>query len=146
MENLTFNELCGKKLKEARIAKNMSQEDLAFALNKEDYEKTLKVIKYWEKGNGFPDLNQIYKLAEIIEIDPNEIMQLRENGRKSLSDVKKLTDKQLRRRERIEANLEDLHLLFPALIMALVFVFVFKGWEAIWGWFENLSRFLGFIP
>lgn len=146
MENLNFNQLCGQKLKEARNAKNMSQEDLAFALSKDDYEKTLKLIKYWEKGNGFPDLNQIYQLAEIIDIDPNEIFKLRENGRKSLSDVKQLTDKQVRKRDRIQANFDDFVLLWPAIVMTLAIVFVFKGWETIWSFLQNLSRFFGFMP
>ncbi|MBR2290183.1 MAG: helix-turn-helix domain-containing protein [Clostridia bacterium] len=146
MGDLTFNQLCGVKIREAREAKGMSQEDLAFALSKEDYEKILKLVRYWEKGNGFPDLEQIYKLAEILEMDPNLIMQLRENGRKSLSEAKRLTDKQVMRRDRIERNLDDLALLFPALMMALVFVFLFKGGDAIWGFFESVSRFFGFIP
>lgn len=145
MQELTFNELCGKKIQEARIAKNMSVQDLAYAIDPDNYEKTTKLIKYWERGNGFPDLNQIYKLADVIDIDPNMIFKLRENGRKSLSEVKQLTDKQVIRRERIQANFDDFALLWPAIVMTLGIVFVFKGWGAIWGFFEDLSRFFGFI-
>ena len=38
---------------------------------------TEKVVKEWEHGNKFPDLNMMYKLAEILEINPNELLNLR---------------------------------------------------------------------
>lgn len=127
MGDLTFNQLCGEKIRKARNAKGMSAEELAYSLNKDEYEKTLKLIKYWEKGNGYPDLNQIYKLAEIIEIDPNEIFELRENGRKKLSEKKQLSDRQVKIRDRIEANFEDFEMLFPVFLVTIIIVFVLGG-------------------
>lgn len=146
---MTINQLCGEKIKEARTNKNMTIEELAYQMNSEKCDDIVKKIKYWEKGNGFPDLDQIYQLSEILELDPNLLFKLRENGRKSLSDAKQLTEKQVKRRERIDANFDDFGTYFPALVMVLVVVLLLKGPQAIIGFlysfFYKISSFLGLV-
>ena len=148
MKEVDYNKLSGEKIKEARLAKNMTEQDLAYSLDPDNYEKTTKLIKYWEKGNGFPDLNQIYKLAEIIEINPNEIYYYRENGRKQFKENKKrkqLTERQYAIKSVINRNLEDLMDLLPVFFMLFVFIVWFKGWIPIYNFFKKISHFLGFI-
>lgn len=170
--DLNFNQLCGKILREARVSKNISVEDVAFYLlpQKEDksievnqkleekginnlqesvensyirkkifenaemektYKENIKKINYWENGNGFPDLNEIYKLAEIIDIDPNEIYKYRELGRKNLKGENKMSNWKYYRNRFIDTNMEALRDLFPFLVMAAIIWFLFVGADFI---------------
>lgn len=78
---------CGMVIKEAREAKGMTVNDLAFeiSIDKEkvkEYEK--KIIK-WEKDKDYPDMKEIYLLANAIEVNPTDLMILRDRHRKTLA-------------------------------------------------------------
>lgn len=75
---LTF----GQYIQDARLAKGMTINDLAFAIDKNNVKKTEKKIKKWEACKAYPDLDDIYKLAYTIEINPGELLTIRNRGRK----------------------------------------------------------------
>lgn len=55
------------------------------AKNKEnpaEIRKLEKKIKSWENLKSYPDLDEIYQLAYIIELNPGELLALRNRGRK----------------------------------------------------------------
>lgn len=66
----------GKLIKEAREKKELSIEDLVWQINKPK-KVTAELIKKWEKGQEFPDLDCIYLLAENLELNPNELLNKR---------------------------------------------------------------------
>jgi transcriptional regulator with XRE-family HTH domain len=78
-------------IRDARVAKNMTINDLAFVIDKNNVKKVEKKIKNWEAGKDYPDLDDIYKLAYILEINPGELLTIRNRGRKQF--VKKEEDK-----------------------------------------------------
>ena len=128
MKDVNYNKVAGEKIREARLAKNMTEQELAYALDTENYKKVEKLIKYWERGNGFPDLTQIYKMAEIIEIDPNEIYYYRENGTRKIKRNKgPMTIKQYDRKRRREMMMEDLENFGPAIVYALLLAIIILG-------------------
>lgn len=67
----------GQIIKSAREEKQMSISDLAFELNPEDKYKLEKKIKMWEMNLDFPDFNDMYKLCEILKLNPNELLNFR---------------------------------------------------------------------
>lgn len=66
----------GKLIKEAREKKELSIEDLVWKINKPK-KVTAKLVKQWENGQEFPDLDCIYLLAENLDLNPNELLQKR---------------------------------------------------------------------
>ena len=65
----------GIKIKEAREKTGLSAEELSWKINDKDIDK--KKIVNWEKGREFPDLNDMYKLASYLDLNPNELLALR---------------------------------------------------------------------
>jgi len=65
----------GKIIKEAREKKSLSIEELTWKLNKPNITK--KLVADWEKGQEFPDLDNIYLLAQTLDLDPNELLNKR---------------------------------------------------------------------
>ncbi|MBR1540795.1 MAG: hypothetical protein IJ629_06595 [Clostridia bacterium] len=65
----------------------MTINDLAFALvkNKDD-KQTIKnwekKIESWEKEKAYPTLDEIYQMAYIINLNPGELLAIRNRGRK----------------------------------------------------------------
>jgi transcriptional regulator with XRE-family HTH domain len=58
----------GKKLKEARLANNLSQEALALSL---EFDRTY--IGLLERGKRNPSLITIHKIAKFLKIKPSEL-------------------------------------------------------------------------
>ena len=71
---------CGKIIKEAREEKNMTINDLAFEIKSKNV--TEKTVKNWEDNKDYPNLDMIYKLAYILEINPTELLVFRDKCRK----------------------------------------------------------------
>lgn len=65
----------GIKIKDARLKLGLTEEELSWKIN--DKNITKKQIKKWEKGLEFPDLNSMYKLAYFLEVNPNELLKIR---------------------------------------------------------------------
>ena len=60
----------GQKIAELRKAKNMTQLELATKLNITD-----KAVSKWERDLSCPDINTFPKLAEILEVSVDELLQ-----------------------------------------------------------------------
>ena len=60
----------GQKISELRKAKNMTQLELANKLNITD-----KAVSKWERDISCPDINTFPKLAEILEVSVDELLQ-----------------------------------------------------------------------
>lgn len=65
----------GIMIKEAREDKKLDYIKLADLMRKLNVDE--KKISNWEKGYNFPNLDQIYKLAEILELNPTEMLEIR---------------------------------------------------------------------
>ena len=65
----------GIKIKEAREKIGLSPEELSWKINDKNIDK--KKIKNWEKGQEFPDLDDMYKLATHLDLNPNELLAIR---------------------------------------------------------------------
>lgn len=65
----------GKLIKEAREKKGLSIEELTWKLNKPNITK--KLVENWEKGKEFPNLDNIYLLAQTLDLNPNELLNKR---------------------------------------------------------------------
>ena len=63
------NQKFGRFIASLRHEKNWTQKDLADKLNVTD-----KAISKWERGLGFPDINQIEPLADVLGVSIMEIM------------------------------------------------------------------------
>lgn len=72
-------------IKNARLEKGKSVSELAFeiAKNKEDTKLYIKKINMWEKEKDYPDLDEIYLLAYALDINPTDLMILRDRHRKN---------------------------------------------------------------
>ena len=60
----------GQKIFELRKAKNMTQLELANQLNITD-----KAVSKWERDISCPDINTFPKLAEVLEVSVDELLQ-----------------------------------------------------------------------
>ena len=60
----------GQKIAELRKAKNMTQLELATKLNITD-----KAVSKWERDISCPDINTFPKLADILEVSVDELLQ-----------------------------------------------------------------------
>ena len=52
-----------RKIKEARIARNMTQMNLADAM-----EVSYQAVSNWERGNSMPDISRLSELCRILDI------------------------------------------------------------------------------
>lgn len=73
-EKIPINSV-GKLIKEARMKQGLTEEELVWKINKPKITK--KLIHAWEKGQEFPDLDNIYVLAEYLNLNPNELLNNR---------------------------------------------------------------------
>lgn len=58
-----------RKIKEARIARNMTQMNLADAM-----EVSYQAVSNWERGNSCPDIGKLEQLCQILEISVEELL------------------------------------------------------------------------
>lgn len=79
----------GSVISKIRKEKNMTQIELAERLNVTD-----KAVSKWERGISCPDINTIPKLAEILEISPDELMGYSQKdnkyGKDSINEIVQL--------------------------------------------------------
>ena len=67
-------------LKQSRLAKNMSQEELAAFIS-----KSKNVISSWERGDNKPDADVIFSLCDILNVDANYLLGWEGNNSFSIS-------------------------------------------------------------
>lgn len=65
----------GERLREARKAKNMTQTDLARELG-----ISVNSVANYERGTSFPKEDYLYKIINLLELDPNYLFQDNING------------------------------------------------------------------
>lgn len=58
-----------RKIKEARIARNMTQMNLADAM-----EVSYQAVSNWERGNSCPDIGKLEQLCQILDISVEELL------------------------------------------------------------------------
>lgn len=83
--------------------------------NKEDknaIKKIEKKIKSWENEKSYPTLDDIYQMAYIIEINPGELLAIRNRGRKQF--YRESDDPPVRKHDWVEIT-EDASLIFSGL-------------------------------
>ena len=68
VNNTVFLDSFGKKLREIRLLKGLSQEDLAFEAN-----TSLSQIGRIERGERAPNINTIFLLSKALSIEPKEL-------------------------------------------------------------------------
>lgn len=68
-----------KNLKEARLRKNLTQDELAKLVG-----KTKNVISNWERGDNKPDADTIFELCDILSVDANYLLGWEDNQNISL--------------------------------------------------------------
>lgn len=71
-------------LKIARIKKKFTQEELALMLN-----KTKNVISNWERGDNKPDIESLFQLCEILDVDANYLLGYNNQHSLTLSPIEK---------------------------------------------------------
>lgn len=70
-----------KKIKEARIEKNMTQKQLADELTKKGRKTSNTAIANWESGLNSPDVDTVQLMCEILEKDGNYFFDTNNNFR-----------------------------------------------------------------
>lgn len=78
----------GKKLKQARLKKELTQENIANILN-----VSRSTISNWEIGRSYPDLESVVALSDLYNISLDEILREDEDMVKKLSNDSKVLSK-----------------------------------------------------
>lgn len=112
---------CGMVIKNARLEKGKSVSELAFeiAKNKEDTKLYINKINMWEKEKDYPDLDEIYLLAYALEINPTDLMILRDRHRKNFVKSSKT-----KKKKKVWCDWEEVMLEVKALFSAAAQLFV----------------------
>ncbi len=71
-----------KKIKQARIGKNLTQMNLADAMG-----ISYQAVSNWERGNSMPDIGKLEELCSILEIDVEELLGIESGEAKTVSKV-----------------------------------------------------------
>ncbi len=125
---------CGSLIEEARIERKMTVNDLVNEINKrkkkDEKDIDIKTVIDWENSKSYPELDMCYKLAYILELNPTELLGLRNFERKKFK-VKKI------KRTIFNQPIPDEFfwsmkgiLGLAAIMMAFYFVIQFKKFES----------------
>ena len=115
----------------------MTINDLAFELTKDKSDtKTInaweKKIKSWEDEKDYPTLDEIYQMAYIININPGELLAIRNRGRKQFyKEDNKLPSEKKHWYGLNEDAVWVFQGLARAFIIFVVFIFCFKFYQFI---------------
>lgn len=77
----------GEKITELRKAKGMTQKDLA-----EQMKVTDKAVSKWERNLSCPDINSLPKLAEILGISVDELLQVSKEQKQEKTEWEKILE------------------------------------------------------
>lgn len=81
----------GEKIAELRKAKNMTQKDLAEQMNVTD-----KAVSKWERNLACPDINSVPRLAEVLGISVDELLQVSKEQKQGKPEWENLLEIALR--------------------------------------------------
>lgn len=80
---------CGGAIKSARNLKEMTVNDLAFKMSKTKEQEEVRTyerkIEQWENGREDPSLDDIYLLADILDLNSTELKDLRDSKKKQFT-------------------------------------------------------------
>lgn len=71
----------GDLIKEARENKKLTFDEFYWLICNGKLPKNK--VKGWEKNTVYPNLDEIYKIAQILELNPNEMLEARDRKQKS---------------------------------------------------------------
>lgn len=107
MENMTPEEIrarnretYGARIKEFRIRRGLSKEDLAKIL-----EISPSAVRNWENGQSRPDPEYMYRMFEILQVEPNEFFGFKGLGGILSNDERSIIDNYRKLDESGKANL-----------------------------------------
>lgn len=101
------NNKFGETIVLLRKEKGMTQKDLADKLGVTD-----KVVSRWETGKNYPDIETLKKLAEVLDVSVNELLQ---------GDIKLAENRRPRKRT----------VIIVVIVLILLYVFPFYNWIAV---------------
>lgn len=110
----------GKFIASRRKEKGLTQQQLGEKLFITD-----KAISKWERGLSLPDISMLTKLAEVLDVDPTEILQ----GTKKVNkkDISKILDEE---KEKIKKynNKKNKRIFIPlCILIILLLIIIFKN-------------------
>ena len=113
----------GRYIKEAREEAGLTINDLAFEMVKDKENINLiknmeKQINSWEKEKSYPTLEDIYKMAYIIKVNPGELLTIRNRGRKQF--YRESDDPPTKRHDWIQIS-DDASIIFSVVTKFFVF-------------------------
>ena len=123
----------GKIIKEAREKECLTKDDLVSKIN--NSKVTVKTIKNWEEGKDFPDLDMIYKLSFLFNLNPNELLNMKntiqEQHRKEPNwSARRIGDKLLTFAKPGYNFLSFLSKVLIAIMLVLVYKYIHISYEA----------------
>lgn len=74
--------MIAKKIKQARIHKNMTQMNLADELG-----VSFQAVSNWERGNSMPDISKLADLCNVLGITVNELLGVEEKSTAAVTKV-----------------------------------------------------------
>ena len=95
----------GERIREARLAKNILQKDLANLLTSKGYKTTNATISNWELNISEPDIDTLDAMCDILEKDANYFLN-RQEKQDSLN-TSDLTEEELKELERYKEFLKS---------------------------------------
>lgn len=124
-KNKISRDALGILIKKSREEHALSISELVDAINFSKVNN--KKIEDWEKGKDFPNLDEIYKLADIFKINPNEMLEiknkiLKENVKPVNEAARRVTDKAL---GAVKPSFKVL-IVFIEILIAIILAVVYK--------------------
>ena len=101
------NNKFGETIVLLRKEKGMTQKELADKLGVTD-----KAVSRWETGKNYPDIETLKKLAEVLEVSVNDLLQ---------GDIKLAENRKPRKKV----------VIIAVIVMVLLYVFPFYNWVAV---------------
>ena len=76
-----------RKIKEARMAKNMTQMNLADAMS-----VSYQAVSNWERGNSMPDISKLEELCRVLELSVGELLGMESRETRAVEKLLKEED------------------------------------------------------
>lgn len=118
----------GKFIKEKRIAKGLTQKELG-----EKLFVTHTAVSKWERGLSMPDVNLLKKLAEVLEVSVQDILNGKETKDSNISDeaikeaLKQIEEKQKQKNKKLKKIIRNISVvIFPSLLIILSSIFYYN--------------------
>lgn len=123
----------GKIIKEAREKQGLRDIDLVWKINKPNI--TLKTVRNWENGKEFPDLDMIYELSYLFNLNPNQLLDMKntiqkESRKEPNWSARRIGDKILTLAKPGYNFFSFLSKVLLAILLVLVYKYIHATYEA----------------